>query len=241
MGQFGLIGKNISHSFSEKYFSEKFQTEKIANTTYKTFDLAEISQLPPLLQIERLDGFNVTIPYKESIFSYLDEIDREAEKIGAVNCVKILNGKKIGYNTDAFGFETSLKPLLENHHKQALILGDGGAAKAVKFVLKKLEIPYQTVSRKGNFIYSDLTKEHLENYQIIINTTPLGTFPDVDSRPEIPYQFLTSGHLVYDLVYNPPKTQFLKSAESQFAKIKNGHEMLVLQAEKSWEIWNQLL
>ncbi len=239
--RYGLIGRNISHSFSEKYFSKKFQTEKIENATYKTFDLAEISELPSLLQIEKLDGFNVTIPYKEDIFSYLDELNPEAEKIGAVNCVKILNGKKIGYNTDAFGFETSLKPLLENHHKQALILGDGGAAKAVKFVLEKLGITYQTVSRKGNFTYSDLDKTHLEDYQIIINTTPLGTFPDLYSCPEIPYEFLSSAHLVYDLVYNPEKTKFLKLAESKFAKIKNGYEMLVLQAEKSWEIWNQPL
>jgi len=241
MGHFGLIGRNISHSFSEKYFAKKFQTEKVPNASYKTFDLTEISELPALLQTEKLDGFNITIPYKESIISYLDEIDAEAEKIGAVNCVKILNGKKIGYNTDVFGFETSLKPLLESHHRQALILGDGGAAKAVKFVLEKLGITYQTVSRKGNLTYSDLDKTHIEDYQIIINSTPLGTFPDVDSSPEIPYEFLTSGHLVYDLVYNPPKTQFLELAESKLAKTKNGHEMLVLQAEKSWEIWNQLL
>lgn len=241
MGQFGLIGRNISHSFSEKYFSEKFQAERIANTTYKTFDLVDISELPHLLQKENLDGFNVTIPYKESILSYLDEIDPTAETIGAVNCVKIWKDKKIGYNTDAFGFETSLKPLLENYHKQALILGNGGAAKAVKFVLKKMDIPYQTVSRKGNFTYSNLNKEHLECFQIIINTTPLGTFPDVDSSPEIPYEFLTSRHLVYDLVYNPKKTKFLKFAEARSAKIKNGYEMLVLQADKSWEIWTQLL
>lgn len=241
MGHFGLIGRNISHSFSEKYFAAKFQAEKIQNASYKTFDLDEISELPVLLQTEKLDGFNVTIPFKESIISYLDEIDAEAEKIGAVNCVKILNGKKIGYNTDAFGFEASLQPLLEIHHRQALILGDGGAAKAVKFVLEKLGITYQSVSRKGNLNYSDLNKTYMQDYQIIINCTPLGTFPDVDSCPEIPYEFLTSGHLVYELVYNPPKTQFLKLAESQFAQIKNGHEMLVLQAEKSWEIWNQLL
>ncbi len=241
MGNFGLIGRNISHSFSEKYFAEKFQEKKISDATYKKFDLAEISELPSLLQIEKLDGFNVTIPYKESIISYLDQIDTEAEKIGAVNCVKILNGKKIGYNTDAFGFEASLKPLLENHHKQALILGNGGAAKAVKFVLENVRIPFQIVSRIGSFTYLDLDKSHMEDYQIIINTTPLGTFPELDSCPEIPYEFLTSGHLVYDLVYNPPKTQFLKLAESQCAKIKNGYEMLVLQAEKSWEIWNQSL
>ncbi len=239
--RYGLIGRNISHSFSEKYFSEKFKSENIQNSIYQTFDLKDISEVKKIFETENLKGFNVTIPYKEQIIPYLDELDIEAQKIGAVNCVKIQNGKKIGFNTDAFGFENSLKPLLENHHKQALILGDGGAAKAVKFVLEKLGITYQTVSRKGNFTYSDLDKTHLEDYQIIINTTPLGTFPDLDSCPEIPYEFLSSAHLVYDLVYNPEKTKFLKLAESKFAKIKNGYEMLVLQAEKSWEIWNQPL
>lgn len=241
MKNFGLIGKNIAYSFSESHFHDKFRKENITNSTYQLFDLKSISEVEELFQTKELKGFNVTIPYKEEIIPYLDELSPEAQKIGAVNCVKIQNNKKIGFNTDAFGFENSLKPLLEKHHQKALILGDGGAAKAVKFVLAKLEIDYQSVTRKGELKFSDLNQEIISTHQLIINCTPVGTFPDLEASPDIPYQFITTSHLLYDLIYNPEKTKFLQLGEIKGAKIKNGYEMLVLQAEKSWEIWSQSL
>ncbi|SMC75259.1 shikimate dehydrogenase family protein [Moheibacter sediminis] len=241
MNQFGLIGKNIAYSFSAKFFTEKFKTENIENHFYGIFDLNEISEVKNTFQIEHLKGCNVTIPYKEQIIPFLDELDADAEKIGAVNCIKIQNGIKKGYNTDAVGFEKSIQPLLNSNHQNALILGDGGAAKAVKFVLEKLNIPFKTVTRSGNFTYSDLNSEIIQNHQVIVNCTPVGTFPNIDNAPEIPYEFLTSQHLLYDLIYNPEKTKFLEWGEKNGTKIKNGYEMLVLQAEKSWEIWNQPL
>lgn len=241
MNQFGLIGRNISYSFSAKFFTEKFKKENIENHFYDIFDLNEISEVENLFQNQNLKGFNVTIPYKEQIIPFLDEMDADAEKIGAVNCIKIHNGIKKGFNTDAVGFEKSIKPLLNSGHQNALILGDGGAAKAVKFVLDKLNIPFKTVTRKGDFTYSDLNSEIIQNHQIIVNCTPVGTFPNTENAPEIPYEFLSEKHLLYDLIYNPEKTKFLELGEKNGAKIKNGHEMLVLQAEKSWEIWNQPL
>lgn len=241
MRKFGLIGRNISYSFSEKFFAEKFQQEQILDSSYEIFDLKEIQEVEKVFQLENLVGFNVTIPYKEVIIPYLDELDPIAQEIGAVNCVKIENGKKIGFNTDAFGFEKSLEPLLEFHHQNALILGDGGAAKAIKFVLGKHLIQFQSVTRKGSLRFSDVDQEMIQNHQIIINSTPLGTFPNVSESPEIPFEFLEEQHLAYDLIYNPEKTKFLALAENQGAKIKNGLEMLVLQAEKSWEIWNSSL
>jgi shikimate dehydrogenase len=238
---FGLIGKNIAYSFSESHFHDKFRKANITNSTYQLFDLKSISEVEELFQTKELKGFNVTIPYKEEIIPYLDELSPEAQKIGAVNCVKIQNNKKIGFNTDAFGFENSLKPLLEKHHQKALILGDGGAAKAVKFILTKLEIDYQSVTRKGELRFPDLDKEIISEHPLIINCTPVGTFPDLEASPDIPYQFITTSHLLYDLIYNPEKTKFLQLGEIKGAKIKNGYEMLVLQAEKSWEIWSQSL
>lgn len=241
MKNFGLIGKNIAYSFSESHFHDKFRKENITNSTYQLFDLKSISEVEELFQTKELKGFNVTIPYKEEIIPYLDELSPEAQKIGAVNCVKIQNNKKIGFNTDAFGFENSLQPLLEKHHQKALILGDGGAAKAVKFILTKLEIDYQSVTRKGELRFPDLDKEIISKHPLIINCTPVGTFPDLEASPDIPYQFITTSHLLYDLIYNPEKTKFLQLGEIKGAKIKNGYEMLVLQAEKSWEIWSQSL
>ncbi len=241
MNHFGLIGRNIQYSFSGEYFAEKFQSENIQDSVYDIFDLNEIKEVEKLFQVKNLKGFNVTIPYKEQIIPFLDELDTDAQKIGAVNCVKIQNDRKIGYNTDAYGFEESFKPLLNFNHKNALILGDGGAAKAVKFVLGKLNIPYQIVTRKGGLTYSDLNSEIILNHQIIINCTPAGTFPDTEKSPEIPFEFINENHLFYDLIYNPQKTKFMKLAEEKGAKIKGGYEMLVLQAEKSWEIWNQPL
>lgn len=241
MKQVGLIGRNISYSFSENYFAEKFQQEQIPDVHYKTFDLKEIEDVNELFLNPDLKGFNVTIPYKEAILPFLDELDPVAQEIGAVNCVKIENGRKIGFNTDAFGFENSLMPLLKFHHQNALILGDGGAAKAIKYSLAKHLIEFKTVTRKGDFRFSDLTDDHISTHSIIINCTPVGTFPDVEACPELPYESLNSQHLLYDLIYNPSKTEFLKRGEAKGAIIKNGLEMLVLQAEKSWEIWNSSL
>ena len=262
MKKYGLIGYPLGHSFSEKYFTEKFKTENLEDCEYSLFPIQHLSDLPELLANEKdLVGLNVTIPHKIGIMFYLDEVDKDAQVIDAVNCIKVthhhsvksifsgelctLNAHKlklIGYNTDAYGFKNSLKPLLENHHKKALILGNGGAARAVKFVLEKLNIDYKFVSRrplKGMFKYSDLKESVMNEYKIIINTTPLGTAPNIDECPDIPYQFLTKKHLLYDLIYNPEETQFLKKGKEQGAKIKNGAEMLQLQAEKSWEIWNK--
>src|SRR5690606_32246319 len=224
MNHFGLIGKNIAYSFSEKYFSEKFTAENIQNSVYETFDLNEISEIEKLIQNKNLNGFNVTIPYKEQILPYLDELSEDAVEIGAVNCVKIQNGIKKGFNTDVYGFEESMKPLLEPFHQNALVLGTGGAAKAVCFVLSKLNISFQQVSRNGIFTYLDLNREEVEKHQIIINCTPVGTFPNVENAPEILYEFLTPKHLLYDLIYNPEKTKFLQLGEQRTAKIKNGFE-----------------
>jgi shikimate dehydrogenase len=241
MKEFGLIGQNISYSFSEKYFAEKFKKENIQNSHYRIYDLKDIQEIHTIFQNPYLKGFNVTIPFKEKIMEYLDELDPVAAEIGAVNCVKVENGRKKGYNTDAVGFENSLLPLLEFHHQNALILGDGGAAKAIKFVLHKHLINYKSVTRKGDLRFSDLNESLLQTHTLIVNCTPVGTFPNVEDCPELPYEFINSQHLLYDLIYNPEKTEFLKRGENQGAKIKNGLEMLVLQAEKSWEIWNSSL
>jgi shikimate dehydrogenase len=242
--KFGLLGKNISYSFSKKYFLEKFQKLGLKNYKYYNFDIPEIEEFPFLLyhKEEEFKGLNVTIPYKESVMKYLDEIDTDAKKIGAVNTIKITNNfKLIGYNTDVFGFQESIKPLLKNHHKKALILGTGGASKAVAFALKNLNINYKFVSRKSTdtmLLYSDLTQEIIEEYSIIINCTPLGTHPNIENAPDIPYKFITKNNLLFDLIYNPEVTKFLKQGKAHGATIKNGLEMLQLQAEKSWEIWN---
>jgi shikimate dehydrogenase len=241
MKEFGLIGQNISYSFSEKYFAEKFKKENIQNSNYRIYDLKDIQEVHTIFQNPDLKGFNVTIPFKEKIMEYLDELDPVAAEIGAVNCVKMENGRKKGYNTDAVGFENSLLSLLEFHHQNALILGDGGAAKAIKFVLHKHLINYKSVTRKGDLRFSDLNESLLQTHTLIVNCTPVGTFPNVEDCPELPYEFINSQHLLYDLIYNPEKTEFLKRGENHGAKIKNGLEMLVLQAEKSWEIWNSSL
>lgn len=239
---YALIGKNISYSFSKGYFSQKFLDENI-NAEYVNFDISSLEMLPSLLsEYQQLKGMNVTIPYKEAIIPYLDELDEIAEQIGAVNTIKILpNGKLKGYNTDYYGFWKSLKPLLKSQHSQALILGTGGASKAVAFALQQAQIPYKFVSRTprdGAFSYEQLTHSLIENYKLIINCTPLGTSPDVQLFPPISYQFLTSEHLLFDLIYNPPKTAFLTKGEQNGASICNGYQMLVFQAEAAWEIWN---
>jgi len=245
MFRFGLVGENISYSFSQQYFSEKFKSLKLENYEYQNFDIATIDDfLATVSKIEGLKGMNVTIPYKEAILPYLDDIDKEAEKIGAVNTIKITNRFKLkGYNTDVYGFEESLLPFLEKRHKKALILGTGGASKAVKYVFEKNDIDVLFVSRspKGEheISYENLSKSILRAHTILVNCTPLGTHPAIDKSPNIPYQYLTSNHLLYDLIYNPSRTIFLKNGQEKGTQITNGLKMLELQAEKSWEIWNQ--
>ncbi len=244
MKKLGLLGRNIGYSFSRNYFTTKFKQEGIEKSfSYENFDIQDINKFPSILKDNpELLGVNVTIPYKEVVIPFLDELSEDAEAIGAVNTIKISpEGKLKGFNTDYYGFINSLKPLLQNHHKKALILGTGGAAKAVVFGLKQLNIGSVYVSReaKENSIsYNQLNASIMENYQIVINCTPLGTSPKTELFPDIPYQYFTSNHIAYDLIYNPEKTVFLQKAEINNAVIKNGHEMLVFQAEKAWEIWN---
>jgi len=243
--KFGLIGKNISYSFSRKYFTEKFKKENLKNLTYRNFDLPEIEEFPFIVyhKEEEFGGFNVTTPYKESILKYLSDIDAVAQEIGAVNTIKITKDNElIGYNTDAYGFESAIKPLLNPLHKKALILGTGGASKAIAYVLKKLNIEFNFVSRKptkeNQISYDSVSKEIIETHQLIINCTPVGTYPTIEESPNLAYQYLTDTHILFDLIYNPDQTKFLSEGKKQGATIINGYKMLELQAEKSWEIWN---
>ncbi|MDP4687391.1 MAG: shikimate dehydrogenase [Salibacteraceae bacterium] len=238
MKKFGLIGNPLAHSFSEKFFTEKFKRESIQDCSYKLFPLQRIDQLPALLEKENLQGFNVTIPYKESVLSYLNQLSDEAKQIGAVNCVLIEDEKLIGHNTDVFGFEVSISQWLNKPIKQALILGNGGSAKAVKFALKRLEIPFEIVSRSGALNYENLPASLVHDSHLIINTTPLGMSPQTEAFPDIAYEAIGSQHFVFDLIYNPSETPFLRKCKLAGASIKNGAEMLKLQAEKSWEIWS---
>lgn len=241
--RYGLIGKNISYSFSQAYFTNKFKQLKLVSSRYDNFDLEDIEALPQVLKdYPELKGLNVTIPYKEAVLPFLDKLNKKAEKIGAVNTIKFLkNGQLKGYNTDCYGFRKSIEPFIEPHHKKALILGTGGASKAIAFTLDQLGIIYKYVSRspvKSNISYNDLDKKTIRQYQIIINCTPLGTFPKIEECPDIPYEYLTKEHLLYDLVYNPKKSTFLAKGEEQKATITNGLKMLEFQAEKAWMIWN---
>ena len=244
MHKLGLIGKNISYSFSKTYFKNKFEKEQIANVSYENFDIDNIALFPSIMQnTENIKGFSVTIPYKEAIIPFLDALDETAKKIGAVNTIKVSkNNQLIGYNTDCHGFKNSLKPLLKPHHKKALILGTGGASKAIAFSLKELNINYDFVSRTSkngvNFTYDSLTDEIIKQHQIIINCTPIGTFPNVDACPNIPFGAINSEHILYDLIYNPEETTFLKFGKDHGATILNGLKMLELQAEKAWSIWD---
>ena len=242
---FGLIGKNISYSFSKTYFSKKFKNLQLSNSEYLNFDLKKIEDFSAIIHKFKgsLRGLNVTIPYKLSIFNYVDHVDETAKKVGAINTIKFANnGSLIGYNTDVFGFENSLTPILKKHHNKALILGTGGASKAVSYVFEKLNIEYFKVSRNPKdslqISYEDITNDLLNKYTIIVNCSPVGTFPNINDKPTIPYHFLTDKHLLYDLIYNPTETAFLKEGKKQFTQIKNGYEMLELQAEESWRIWN---
>jgi shikimate dehydrogenase len=244
MKVYGLIGYRLSHSFSKKYFSEKFKRENIAGCVYENFPLESIQEFPKLLkETSGFKGCNVTIPYKEEVIAYLDELDAAAKEIGAVNVVKILpDGRLKGYNSDYYGFKTSLEKFipLQKKHK-ALVLGTGGAAKAVAVALKDLSIPFQYVSRnkiENGITYNELNEKIIKENTIIINTSPLGMYPDIDTYPTIPYQFLTEEHYLYDLVYNPEVTTFMQKGKAFGAHVENGLGMLIGQAEKAWEIWN---
>lgn len=244
MKKYGLVGKDISYSFSRNYFAKKFTELNLKECSYRNFDIPEIEEFPFLLYQKEHEyyGLNVTIPYKESIMNYLSEIDEIAQKIGAVNTIKITEDNRlIGHNTDAYGFKKSLQTVLKNHHKKALILGTGGASKAIAYVFENLNIKYKFVSRSpttDQLSYDSLNEAILNEYHLIINCTPLGTFPDIELFPDIPYNYLNEKHLLFDLIYNPEESTFLKLGKKQGAIIKNGSEMLKFQAEKSWEIWN---
>ena len=238
---FGLIGKNISYSFSMNYFKNKFENENLSHFTYQNFDIQTLDEFTEIIKnYPNLKGLNVTIPYKESILPFLDKFDSKALKIGAVNCIKITKKRKLkGYNTDWKGFYNTIKPF-ENKHKKALVFGNGGASKAIQFALKKLKIKFIVVSRNphtSQINYQEISEKLLLKHTLLINTTPLGTFPDVSNCISIPYHFITQNHLAYDLIYNPEKTQFLKNCEENGATIINGYQMLVEQAEESFKIW----
>lgn len=242
MINFGLIGKSLIHSFSPGYFNKKFKEQGLEDHSYQAFEIPSISKLPDVLMLHpKLRGLNVTIPYKQSVLHYLHTKHELVEKTGACNCIKIIDGKLHGYNTDVAGFYGSIKPVLLSHHKNALILGSGGSSKAVTEAFNQLGIAHKTVSReiKPGFInYEDLDEELMDSHTIIVNTTPLGMFPDVNECPPVPYQLISPRHLLFDLIYNPAQTIFLKKGAEQGAVIENGYKMLVLQAEESWKIWN---
>lgn len=240
MRLFGLIGYPLSHSFSKRFFSQKFETEKI-EAQYENYPLKSIKEFPELIRNYNLSGINVTIPYKQEVIQYLDSMSEEAENIGAVNTIQIRDGKLKGNNTDCYGFEQSLLPYLKPSHKKALVLGTGGASKAVVFILDKLGIEWKYVSRRksaNGLTYQEVDTEIVKSHPLIINTTPLGMYPNVEECPEIDYEAIGENHLLYDLVYNPEETLFLQKGKAKGATIKNGLEMLHLQAEKAWEIWN---
>ena len=238
MNIFGLVGFPLSHSFSETFFSEKFFRENIKDCCYVNFPLENICDIVDLIKnTPDLSGLNVTIPYKQAIIPFLDGLSDEAQQIGAVNCVSFKNGKKIGYNTDAFGFEKTLLINKKDHHKKALILGDGGAAKAVRYILNKHNIEHQTISRKSEITFENLSEDLVKDSLLIIQTTPVGTFPNVDDSVQFPFEAITNQHYVIDLIYNPSETAFLKKSAEKGATTLNGFYMLEQQAERAWEIW----
>lgn len=241
MNKYGLLGRNISYSFSQTHFTEKFRQEGIA-AQYLNFDIPDLSRLPKILEDNQdLQGLNVTIPYKESILPYLDKLSPIAREIGAVNTIEFTPEGLTGHNTDHYGFLESLRPFLKDHHKQALILGTGGASKAVQYALESLGINTQKVSRSSGveiITYQDLSPAIIDAHQIIVNCTPLGTHPDITRIPPIPVEHLSNQHLVYDLIYNPAQTALMKQAAQKGAQVSNGHQMLLLQADQAWRIWN---
>jgi shikimate dehydrogenase len=250
MRKFGLIGYPLTHSFSERYFTEKFIREGIRDCSYAAYELSSLGGLPALLADPELLGLNVTIPYKESVLPFVDSPGEVVRAVGACNCIRIVGGKLEGYNTDVIGFEQSLVKKLQPHHTQALVLGTGGAAKAVGWVLEKLGIGYRFVSRKAggaaiaavdelNLPYEDVDGPLLLSHTLLINTTPIGMYPKTEACPPLPYEVLTDRHYLFDLVYNPERTLFLRKGAARGATVENGYEMLILQAEESWRIWNE--
>lgn len=238
--QYGLIGKRLDYSFSKNYFTRKFE-KALINASYLNLEMHDLNSLKKTLEENDISGFNVTIPFKEKIIALLDTFSETAQEVGAVNCVEITADKKwIGHNTDVIGFEKSLLNLIKKEHPRALVFGTGGASQAVQFILKKLKIDFQLVSRNdylGYIQYENLNKEILSNHKLLINATPLGTFPNIEECADIPYEYITNKHFCLDLVYNPEKTKFLTIAQDRGAKIRNGKEMLKIQAEESWNIW----
>lgn len=242
MKLFGLIGYPLSHSFSRKYFTEKFEREGIAEHEYLLFPIPNIEELNKILSDHPgLKGLNVTIPYKEQVIPFLHELSTVVKEVGACNCIKIEEGRLLGFNTDVIGFKRTLEPHLKPHHNKALVLGTGGAAKAVYHVLRELKIDYTVVSRtlsENAITYEMINEQVIQDHKLIINTTPLGMHPHVESAPQLPYEFLGTEHYLYDLVYNPNPTLFLKKGMEKGATTENGSEMLIIQAEESWKIWN---
>lgn len=242
MRRFGLLGYPLSHSFSQKYFTEKFAKLGLTDCVYENFSLPDIAALSDVLQSKKdLRGFNITIPYKKQVLAFVDEVSPVVKAIGACNCVNIKNGKRIGHNTDVVGFEQSLRPFLKAHHTRALVLGTGGASAAVVYVLQHLGITVQSVSRTASdqaIAYAQVDEALLSSHHLIVNTTPLGMYPNLEECPPLPYQYITPLHHLYDLIYNPVETRFLANGKAKGATVQNGQEMLVLQAEESWRIWN---
>ena len=233
---YGLIGTNLKHSFSKDYFERKFKTLNYKNYSYKNFEINNLNSLRELISKNNLSGLNVTIPFKEQILKYVDDLDDSAEKIGSINTIKVNNKKITGFNTDADGFEKSFQPLVENRNG-AIILGNGGASKAIQYVLTKNKINFKVISRSGEIKYENLSNLDIIENLILINTTPLGMYPNIHSFPKIPYNLLSEKHLVYDLVYNPKETVFLQKARKQKCKVTNGYQMLLNQADLSLKIW----
>ena len=241
--RYGLIGKNIEYSFSRGYFKKKFETENLQDCIYTNFDLNQIKELKNVLSLKNIFGLNVTTPYKREVIHYLDRLSPAAEKVNAVNTIKFhKDGTTSGHNTDVYGFEKSLLEIINKLPKKALILGTGGASSAVAYVMKKLKIEFSYISRRGGdntTSYTEVDEITINEHELIINASPVGTFPNIDKTPDLPYQFLTKNHILYDLIYNPTETRFLREGKTRGSKILNGQKMLEYQAEKSWEIWNE--
>lgn len=243
MRKFGLIGYPLGHSFSRNYFNSKFREEVIKDCTYANFEIENIDQLPVVLKDPELLGLNVTIPYKQAVIPFLHTVDPVVKLTGACNCIRIQNRQLYGYNTDVIGFEESLREKLTPQDRHALILGTGGSSKAVAYVLNRLGIGFLFVSRRRSgspdqLQYEDLTEKIIREHSLIINCTPLGMHPEINAFPPVPYEYLNSGHYLFDLIYNPAKTSFLQKGEAKSARIKNGADMLKIQADASWLIWN---
>ena len=242
MRRYGLVGRRLEHSFSQNYFHKKFLEAGLGDCSYENIEVATLQELPSFLKgSPEWRGLNVTIPYKEEILSLLDEKNSTVQKTKACNCIKIEKGKMYGFNTDVLGFRDSLSQQIKPYHSQALILGSGGASKAVAYVLEEMGIKFTFVSRQkkpGQWTYEDLDENILGQRLLIVNTTPLGMYPHIDQAPSIPYQFLTKHHFLFDLIYNPPLSDFLNRGKRAGAQTSNGYQMLVLQAEESWRIWN---